>query len=260
MTEDSKIHGYDFLSGLLIDLESGRPDSSRLSELKTQICDNLGLRVSHGSAISIGLDHIHFSRTEFLSDKFNSYDFILLSPQGTPWRAYRGRTRAQLDTVSEMLARTIDVDSVPVLGICGGHQFLAMSFGAEVDFMDPAFVGSDIQSYPEEAVAERGTVSVETIEDDRIFEGLPAHPATFAVMESHTEEVKNIPTRFVNLARSALSEIQLITIPGALVYGMAFHPERGWDKNAGPEQKAPAGRTLLRNFFRLVHNNNRIES
>lgn len=259
MTQDSRIRDCDFLHGLLIDLESSQPDSSRLSELKTRICDNLGLRASQGSVISIRLDHMHFSRTEFLSDNINSYDFLLLSPQGTPWRSYSGVARALLDRVSELLVRTIDVDSMPVLGICGGHQFLAMSFGGRVDFIDPGFTGSILQSYPLQAKAERGVTPLETLRPDRIFQGLLEHPSTFEVVESHTEEVKNIPHPFVNLARSALSEIQLITIPDALVYGMAFHPERGWDENTGPDKKMTAGRSLLRNFFRLVHYSNRME-
>lgn len=260
MTGTSNRCGRVFLNGLLIDLELRPPDTSRLLELKTQICDNLDLYASEGSAISIGLDHVHFSRIDFLSEKFNSYDFLLLSPQGTPWRSYAGIARDQLDAVSELLAKAIDTYSMPVLGICGGHQFLALSFGAEVDFIDPAFVGSQILSYPADALAERDITRLETLATDRIFEGLPAFPTTFDVVQSHTEEVKNIPPRFVNLARSALSEIQLITIPGAPVYGMAFHPERGWDKNAGHDQKAPAGRTLLRNFFRLAHVSSCIES
>lgn len=259
MTEDSRTHDRDFLHGLLIDLESSLPDSSRLSELKTRICDNLGLRASHGSAISIRLDHVHFSQTEFLSDNMNSYDFLLLSPQGTPWRSYGAGAGARLDRVSELLVRAIGVDSMPVLGICGGHQFLAMSFGGEVDFIDPGYTGETLQSYPVQALAERGLTYLETLRPDKIFHGLVEHPSTFEVVESHTEEVKNIPHPFVNLARSALSEIQLITIPDTLVYGMAFHPERGWDENTGLDEKVTAGRTLLRNFFRLVHDRNRIK-
>ena len=260
MTDDSNRYGCVFLDGLLIDLELAPSDASRLLELKTQICENLELRAPDGSAISIRLDHQHFSRTDFLSDNFLSYDFILLSPQGTPWRSYTGIAGTQLDSLSQLLVRAINTCSIPTLGICGGHQFLALSFGAEVDFIDPALAGSHILSYPANALAERGITPVETMAHDRIFEGLPAFPATFDVVQSHTEEVKNIPHRFVNLARSVLSEIQLITIPGAPVYGMAFHPERGWDKNSGHDQKAPAGRILLRNFFRLAHVSSCIES
>ncbi len=160
-----------------------------------------------------------------------------------------------LQTLTTTLINAVQLQGLPVLAICGGHQFLAASFGARVDFIDPAFEGRTLYEYPPEAIAERGLVYLETLASDRIFEGVVVHPGNFAVLESHTEEVKNAPHPFANLARSATSEIQLITIPDALVYGMAFHPERGWTQAYGPDSQAAAGKQLLGNFFRLVHVN-----
>lgn len=260
MIKNSLSYGNNFLKGLLLDLELGRPDTSRFEELKGQIVGGLDLRASDGSAIQIELDHVHFSQTTLLQEKLDCRDFVILSPQGYPWGAYRGPIEVQLDIASELVRKNVEGTGIPTLGICGGHQFLAMIFGAEVDFIDPAFAGAVTQFYPQEALAERGVVTLQTLRPDRIYAGLPQHPSTFDVVESHTEEVKNIPHPFVNLATSALSEIQLITIPGAIVYGMAFHPERGWGEGAKADQKALAGKTLLQNFFTLVHLRNSVNS
>jgi GMP synthase (glutamine-hydrolysing) len=84
---------------------------------------------------------------------------------------------------------------------------------------------------------------------DPIFSGVATHPGTLRVMESHYEEVKTVPERFVNLARSSMSEAQLIRIPGMLVYGTAFHPERS---GKSPGTECTEGRIILGNFLRMV--------
>lgn len=243
------------LHGLLIDLESGMPDSSRFKELKVAICGKLGLRAPDNSSVAIILDHVHFSHTDFISNNIRKYDFMILSPQGSPWRSYTGASRIQLDRLGIVVVDAIMNSGFPALAICGGHQFLALSFGAEVDFIDEALAGQTLQVYPFEAVAERGLTTLETLRDDVIFEGILSHPSTFDVMESHTEEVKNTPHPFVNLARSALSEIQFITIPDTPVYGMAFHPERGWEHGSLTNSVVSPGKLLLGNFFGLVYRN-----
>ncbi|MDD3473487.1 MAG: gamma-glutamyl-gamma-aminobutyrate hydrolase family protein [Syntrophaceae bacterium] len=241
------------LRGLLIDLELGPPDTSRFQELKTNICEKLDLRASDGTVLSIALEHQHFSEIDRVERHLKEYHFIILSPQGTPWRSYTGGSGAQLEVFRGFLVKTIRDSGVPVLGICGGHQFLAMSFGARVDFIDPCLIGKSPEKYPESALAERGMTTLHVLREDPIFSGMAHHSGKFQVIESHTEEVKNTPHGFVNLARSDLSEIQLITIPDSTVYGMAFHPERGWDHIVENGVGSPAGKVLLCNFFELVY-------
>lgn len=176
-------------------------------------------------------------------------DFILLSPQNTPWYMYREDAGAKLEAAKAVVRNLTLKERLPVLGICGGHQFLAMVFGGTIDFIDSRLVGVFPEKYPKEAVSERGLVDLETLGSDPIFTGVTTHPGRFKAMESHYEEVKTIPELFVNLARSQMSEVQLIRIPGLMVYGMAFHPERSGNL---PGSECSDGRIMLGNFIRMV--------
>jgi GMP synthase (glutamine-hydrolysing) len=71
-------------------------------------------------------------------------------------------------------------------------------------------------------------------------------------MENHYEEVKIVPEPFINLARSEVSEAQLIGIPEKPVYGMAFHPER-CTGNANRQTAGECdGRRILTNFLKMA--------
>jgi hypothetical protein len=41
-------------------------------------------------------------------------------------------------------------------------------------------------------------------------------------------------------------------IPGKKVYGLAFHPERGWDSTNDLQQRKNAGKQILANFLTMV--------
>jgi GMP synthase (glutamine-hydrolysing) len=247
VTKEQRLHG------LLVDLELQGPDPSRYAELRDALTRRLPAEVESLRNVQISLDYAHFSDVKRELLDCRSVDFLVLSPQGTPWHKYQGEAAGGLAAgglaaVKDLIRELIATGNMPILGICGGHQFLAMTFGGSVGFIDPGFGDSAPDRYPKGAIAERGAVSLETLKNDPIFEGLVHHPGRFLVMESHYEEVKTVPRSFVNLARSSLSEVQLIRFPGKIVYGVAFHPERGWD--AGDE--SGGGKRILANFLRMV--------
>ncbi len=247
--------GEVILRGLLIDLELNGPDHTRCSQLRDALTERLPKEVPGLSAYRVTLEYSHFSQlTEDTLDS-GHFHFLLLSPQGTPWHMYKGESGLRLDSAKRLVREVILGRRIPVLGICGGHQFLAMAFGATVDFIDPALVGTFPERYPEEALSERGVIELQTLDDDPIFSGLVKHPGTFRVVESHYEEVKQIPQGFVNLAAGELSEVQIIRIPGKLTYGMAFHPERWWDGKGCNQTPVPAGKLLLANFLKMAAGN-----
>jgi len=238
------------LNGLLVDLELDGPDPARYGELRDAVTRRLADEVPSLRQVKLSLTYVHFAELDRDAVNSERVDFLILSPQRTPWHAYSGECRSKLESLKRLIHELILKKGMPVLGICGGHQFLALAFGGDVGFIDPKFTESTSERYPREAQAERGVVQLQTLGDDPIFEGLVHHPGRFEASQSHYEEVKVVPKPFVNLARSEISEAQLIRIPGRPVYGMAFHPERGWDGKAGSVQNG--GKQILANFFRMV--------
>lgn len=115
----------------------------------------------------------------------------------------------------------------PVLGICFGHQLLAIAFGAEVMGMDKKV---------------EGYYMVQRISDNEIFEGLGER---FLVCESHQEMVADIPFDFELLAGSPNCPVEVMRHDRLPIFGVQFHPERFDDKH-------PAGRSILENFFKLA--------
>lgn len=237
------------LRGLLVDLELNGPDPGRHAELVDVLTQRLPVDAPAAGRVRASLTYIHFPDFTSEAVKQQRPDFILLSPQSTPWYMYRDDAALKLDAAKSVLRNLIMAERMPVLGICGGHQFLAMVFGGTVDFIDPRFLGAFPEKYPKEALSERGAVDLETLRWDPIFSGAATHPGKLRVMESHYEEVKTVPEPFVNLARSSMSEAQLIRIPGMLVYGTAFHPERS---GKSPGDECTEGRIILGNFLKMV--------
>ncbi len=115
----------------------------------------------------------------------------------------------------------------PVLGICFGHQLLAMTFGEQV-----IPTGEMLEGY----------YIVRRLEKDEILEGLGEK---FLVMESHEERIENVPYNFTKLADSPNCPVEIMKHQTLPLYGVQFHPERFDDKH-------PAGGVILENFFRLA--------
>jgi len=243
------------LNGLLVDLELLGPDPSRYRELRDAFTRRLPEEVPSVGDFRVTLEYEHFSQLDRAFFESHRVDFVLLSPQSTPWHMYRGDAAEKLKKLGDLLKEIALSQNRAVLGICGGHQFLALAFGGRVGFIDPNLDEIPPERYPKGARSERGVVVLETVKDDPIFEGVAIHPGRFRAVESHYEEVKEIPRPFINLARSETSAIQVIRIPGKTVYGVAFHPERGWDPCGDPESVSPDGKLILANFLRMVSRN-----
>lgn len=111
--------------------------------------------------------------------------------------------------------------TIPVLGICFGHQLIGISFGA----------------YCARMREDRDWQTVEVFEECSLFEKLPSE---FEVMEDHCETV-SIPVGFKLIAASDVcvnEAMQHSTLP---IFGVQFHPEVSGNY----------GRIIFDNFIRL---------
>jgi GMP synthase (glutamine-hydrolysing) len=118
----------------------------------------------------------------------------------------------------------IDTISVPVLGICVGHQFLARHFGGTVERSSPEF----------------GRVALEVdTTDDPLFRTLPPHLTVWA---SHNDQVARLPPGWKPLAHSESCRFEAIAHPSRPIRGVQFHPE---------VEHTEGGRQILQNFLDL---------
>ncbi|MCL5800536.1 MAG: GMP synthase subunit A [Candidatus Thermoplasmatota archaeon] len=123
----------------------------------------------------------------------------------------------KLGAVSEYIKKL----DVPVLGICVGAQFIALSYGGKVG------PGS---------TPEYGKTSVEVRDNEGILASLPTR---ITVWENHNDEVKSLPEEFILQASSATCHIQAFSHRSKPIFGLQFHPE---------VNDTEYGETIFRNF------------
>lgn len=114
----------------------------------------------------------------------------------------------------------------PVLGLCAGHQFMAMHFGGE--------------SRPATS-PEYGHVEIQVVKEDDIFQNMPK---TFTAWTSHNDEVTKAPD-FDILAVSADCENQAMKHKKRPLYGIQFHPE---------VEHTEQGEQIFKNFVSVCQN------
>ncbi len=132
-------------------------------------------------------------------EKIRDADGIVLSG-GTP--------RVGLD--SEKMGKNgeyLEKADVPVMGICAGHQFMAMFFGGK--------------AAPSE-IPEFGKTTVFIDRGDEILAGVNS---PFQAWESHNDEVTELPPDFISLAHSDSCRVQVMRHKERPLFGIQFHPE-----------------------------------
>ncbi|MCD4740657.1 GMP synthase subunit A [archaeon] len=94
----------------------------------------------------------------------------------------------------------------PILGLCAGHQFIAIHYGGKsTPAKNPEF----------------GQVEIEVIEENDIFKNIPKK---FKAWTSHNDEVTEAPN-FKILAKSKECSNQAMKHKTKPIYGIQFHPE-----------------------------------
>ena len=145
--------------------------------------------------------------------------FIILSPQGTPWCRYSGTRGIKLQNFLWSLPVAAEIMNIPIMGICGGHQALALAFGGKVG---PIRGGED-DCLPYNRMRQSGVVPLEMETRDPLFRGLGSQ---LRIVQSHYDEVKVLPPGFVLLASDDTCPVQIMRHPSKPVYGIQGHPER----------------------------------
>ena len=183
------------------------------------------LRLS--DALEILVEPFHIVSPQRIEELNPSH--IILSGQSHPWTEYPS---ASLVGVLEVIRTATQ----PILGICGGHQQIAIAFGGTVDLIARLEPGTGYQG----ALLERGYAPIET-EGAGIFRNLPQR---FTVWHSHFDEVKELPVDFRRTAWNDTCKVQAMEHTGRPVMGVQFHPELFNDEH-------PVGARVLTNFLSL---------
>ncbi len=170
--------------------------------------------------------------------------FLALSPNGIPWCRYKGTNGTALDRFFQELKIIVEEMNVPVIGICGGHQAIALAFGGKVG----PIRGGENDCFPYgKTPTEKGRQDVYVIQTDSLFSGMGK---SLNLVENHFDEVKRMPPGFLHLAGNGLSPFQIIKHPTKPVYGVQAHTE--YFKTSRPD-----GGALLRNFLKIAQIHNR---
>jgi GMP synthase (glutamine-hydrolysing) len=154
---------------------------------------------------------------------------IILSGQSHPWDRYAPESLAGVFEVIKKAPQ-------PMLGVCGGHQQIALAFGAPIDLMGRLEPGEGYEG----AKRERGYFPVET-SGAGIFKNLSKE---ITVWHSHFDEVKKLPRGFRRTASNETCNIQAMEHAERPLFGVQFHPELF-------DEAHPDGQKVLDNFLRM---------
>lgn len=138
------------------------------------------------------------------------------------------------------LTEIIRTGRTPVFGFCGGFQLIGRVLGARLERIGRLGEG-DADPHPVYQPGwrkELGYAPVELVGDHPLLAGLERRPV---VRHAHSWELKDAPDGFVNLARTAVTELQLLAHESQPIVGTQFHPEYWTTEH-------PAGRRLIANF------------
>jgi GMP synthase (glutamine-hydrolysing) len=180
---------------------------------KILIINNYGqtCHLIHRSLRDIGVDAKLVSNTSTVEDiKKQEPDGLVFSGGPTMDRAGNGRELVKMD--------------LPILGICLGHQLMALAYGGEIK--TGTFGGF-------------AHVDIEVLEEDDILRGMAPRTRVWA---SHQDEVSALPADFVRLARSDICECEAMRHKDRPLYGVQWHPEVSHTEK---------GILLLKNFLEV---------
>ena len=167
-----------------------------------------------------GVD-LEVRRNDKLDLDIHEFDGLILSPgPGIPEEA------GELMQIIQKAGR-----SMPVLGVCLGHQAIAESFGAELYNLPKVYHGVQGSIY-------------QSVGIHKLFKGVPR---MFEAGRYHSWAVRtaSLPSGIQIIAVDGQDEIMAIRVSDTDIYGIQFHPE---------SILTPEGKTILNNFLTICKN------
>ena len=242
--------------------ELGEEIDSRLrleNQLSQMACDNIAKNVQRLVKQPKSLT-VHISE---LADAAKSFmpDAIVMSGSLSDFDYYKPE---YLDSFE----RFIKMTTIPVLGICGAHQLIGVSFGAELKTLDnfePHKVRTDriIEfQYRFVKITDISDPIFSGVADEEsgIWQDYTLQDDILRVWQNHGLQLTEIPDGFSHLGKSYLCNNQMMVkrSDGQLIYSVQFHLEKSfedWSKNPTRWEhpnESRDGRILFENFLKLA--------
>jgi GMP synthase (glutamine-hydrolysing) len=234
------------------------------NKISAMACNNIAQNVirlvQHPVTLTVHLSEVAEAAAQFRPDA------IVMSGTLTDFDYYNP---AHL----EKFAGFVKTTKIPILAICGAHQLVGVSFGANLktlDNLDPSEKRSD-------RVVEYQYRFIKILDDtDPIFDGIAntesgvwqqytTEDDILRVWQNHGLQVEGVPEGFKLLATAYLCKNQMMVkrSEGQMIYAVQFHLEKSfedWSKNPTRWHhpiESRDGRILFENFLILALKHNK---
>ncbi|WP_174590794.1 GMP synthase subunit A [Methanocella conradii] len=184
-----------------------------MEKLRILVINNYGqtCHLIHRALRDLGMD------VRLVSNTLQVEDVLRMEPDGLVFSG--GPTMERVGNGMNLVKMDL-----PILGICLGHQLMALAYGGET--RTGKYGGF-------------ARVDIEVIDEDDILRGMAP---TTKVWASHQDEVSKLPPDFKLLARSSICEVEAMRHKVKPLYGVQWHPEVSHTEK---------GIDLLKNFLEV---------